>query len=290
MTAYVPALKPVNQGVTLVLLSALTFSTMGLFTKGISSDAWTIIFWRGVFAMGFLLAWSAWREGTTGLRSYLSFDRATFFIALISAVATAAFLTSFKHTTVANVALIFAAAPFVSAALAWIILREAPGRATLVTAAVALAGIAIMISGSLGGLHLKGDLLACVMTLLMSLVLVLMRRHPGVKSAPMMSLSSLMLLLPALIWSAPFDLPLDHLAWLALFGLIFAFSCVALVEGAKLLTPGKTALLSAAETPLAPLLAWLLLAELPSQETFVGGSLILAALACYLLWEARKTH
>lgn len=38
------------KGVILVLVSAVVFSTAGLFTKGVSADAWSVIFWRGLFA------------------------------------------------------------------------------------------------------------------------------------------------------------------------------------------------------------------------------------------------
>ena len=37
-------------GVILVLISALVFSSAGLFVKGVEADAWTILFWRGLSA------------------------------------------------------------------------------------------------------------------------------------------------------------------------------------------------------------------------------------------------
>ena len=39
-------------GIGLIIVSALFFSTAGVFTKGVSADAWSVIFWRGVFAAG----------------------------------------------------------------------------------------------------------------------------------------------------------------------------------------------------------------------------------------------
>ena len=37
-------------GVMLIIASTLFFSTAGVFTKGVYADAWSVIFWRGVFA------------------------------------------------------------------------------------------------------------------------------------------------------------------------------------------------------------------------------------------------
>ena len=46
-------------GVALVMLSALAFSTAGLFTKGVAAPAWDIIFWRGLFSAAMLTAFIA---------------------------------------------------------------------------------------------------------------------------------------------------------------------------------------------------------------------------------------
>ncbi len=44
-------------GVILVTVSAIVFSSAGVFTKAVGSGAWEIIFWRGVFAAGFTTAY-----------------------------------------------------------------------------------------------------------------------------------------------------------------------------------------------------------------------------------------
>ena len=36
-----------NIGAVLVVISAITFSTAGLFTKGVEAGSWDVIFWRG---------------------------------------------------------------------------------------------------------------------------------------------------------------------------------------------------------------------------------------------------
>ena len=64
---------------------------------------------------------------------------------------------------------------------------------------------------------------------------------------------------------------------IACFGLVFALASVLLAEGARRVPAGQTALLSTLEAPLAPVLAWLVLSELPSMATVLGGSIILIA-------------
>lgn len=57
-----------------------------------------------------------------------------------------------------------------------------------------------------------------------------------------------------------------------------SIASVTLAEGAKRVPAGQAALLSALETPLAPVLAFMVFSEMPNVETFVGGSIVLAAI------------
>ena len=38
------------QGILLIFLSAIAYSSAGFFTRLIRLDAWTMLFWRGLFA------------------------------------------------------------------------------------------------------------------------------------------------------------------------------------------------------------------------------------------------
>lgn len=42
-------------GVALIVLSATAFSSAGIFTKAVSADAWSVIFWRGLSGAGLAL-------------------------------------------------------------------------------------------------------------------------------------------------------------------------------------------------------------------------------------------
>ena len=40
-------------GILLLVGAAVTYSTAGVFTKGVVAGAWAVIFWRGLFAAAF---------------------------------------------------------------------------------------------------------------------------------------------------------------------------------------------------------------------------------------------
>jgi len=286
MSAAVADVKNRAKGAMLVIASAVLFASAGVFTKLIPSDAWTILFWRGFVAALFLTALMAMR-GT--LRDQiLRMGWSGVAAACVSSLGSVAFIPAFKETTVANVTLIYTSAPFLAAFVAWIWMRERPSRRCLTAAAAALVGVAVIFGAPAPGVSMTGDLLALWMTLCMSVAMVIYRRYPATPTVGPMTLSSLLLLPVAVLFSDPLAVPLDEFPMLTAFGICFALAAVALLSGAKLLPSSETALLSVMETPLAPLLAWLLLAETPSLRCLAGGVLIVAALIWYLGRRPKK--
>ena len=262
-------------GVALLLASALTFSTAGLFTKGVVAGAWAVIFWRGLFAALFTTAWTM-QQGTFR-QNFFAMGRSGWAVGVIGAVGTACFIPAFKLTSIANVALIYAASPLIAAMLAWIFIGERASRRTLIGAVMALIGVGIIVSGSVGQANLQGDALALIMTLVMAGVMVIYRARPETPGAGPSVMQSLFLLPPSFILGQPLQTDPVEIVILMAFGILFAIASVTLAEGAKRVPSGQTALLSSLETPLAPLLAFLVLAEVPATATFFGGTVVLVA-------------
>jgi len=196
---------------------------------------------------------------------------------------TVAFIPAFKLTSVANVALIWATAPFITAALAWIFIDERPTRVVVIASCAAFCGVAVIVAGSVGVGNLMGELLAFWMTLMMGATMVIYRRWPETTAALPAALSSLVLLPVALFFGAPLSVQVGELPVLVLFGLVFAVASVTLSEGARRLPSAETALLSTLETPLAPALAFLVLNEMPATLTVFGGVVIFVA----VIWSQR---
>jgi len=243
-----------NTGVLLVVISAIVYSSAGIFTKAVSSGAWEILFWRGVFAAAFTTVYIFWRGSFK--QDFVQMGNSGWAVAVIGASGSAAFITAFKLTTMANVMLIYAAAPLIASLLAWLWIRERMTASVLLGCFGAIFGVAIIVHGSLGQLSLSGDLLALWMTIAMATLMVIYRRYPATPAAGPAAASSL-LLLP---------------------GLSFAIASVTLAEGMKRIPAGETAMLSTLETPLAPLFGWMIFSELPAAGVFVGGGIIFVAI------------
>ena len=268
-------------GIILVLTSALMFSSAGVFTKGVTADAWAVIFWRGLAAAIFTVSYMLMRGN---LRKEMAlFHGPAVAVTIVMALGTVAFIPAFKLTSIANVTLIYAAAPFVTATLAFVFINEKPARSVLIASCAAFGGVGVIVAGSVDAGNLTGDLLAFWMTLMMSAAMVIYRCWPETTAALPAAISSVLLLPVALFFGNPLSAPVSELPTLALFGLIFAVASVTLSEGARRLPSAETALLSALETPLAPALAFFVLSELPAKTTVLGGIMIFAS----VLWSQR---
>ncbi|MEO9824149.1 MAG: DMT family transporter [Paracoccaceae bacterium] len=262
-------------GVILIVAAAIAYSTAGLFTKGVVAGVWAVIFWRGVFAVGFSMAWTVYKG--TFRQNFLGFGASGWCVAIIGALGTAAFIPAFRLTSIANVSLIYATAPLIAAAFAWVMIGERITARTLIGCIGALLGVGIIVSGSLGQFSIYGDLLALVMTIAMALIMVTYRKYPNTPGAGPTAMQSILLTPVALFFGQPFQTDPVEIFILAAFGLLFAIAAISLAEGAKRVPSGQTALLSALETPLAPFFAFLLFMEIPARATVVGGAIVLIA-------------
>ncbi len=272
-------------GTLLVALSAVLWSTAGIFTKGVAVSAWAVIFWRSVFSIGIILAYVRWKDGPGQIQQIRQMGWPGWAVAFIGAAATLCFISAFKHTSIANVATLFACTPFLAALIGWLGFRESTSKATIFAAITAFLGVLVMMSGSLGTPNVLGDGLGILMAIGMAALMVLIKRYPHEPMVLAACVSALMTGSISCFFTSPFDISGHDLWILAGFGVAFAAAHIMMTEGAKVTPAARTGLIGTLETPLAPIWAWVILSELPPLATWVGGGIVLAAVVWNLLTE-----
>ena len=281
-------------GILFVLGAALAWSTAGFFTRVVAADLWTMLVWRGGLGGVALFAFMTLRDGGDGWRAIRA-AKAPYWIAVIlTAFAMLVFIAALSLTSVAKVSLIYAAVPFAAACLAFVMLGERPSGAAMVASLVAAIGIVIMMApsfaaGSAGGFdhNLSGDALALLMTFLMALITVHVRRWPDLPMVSVGACACLLTALMALPFAAPLSVGAHDIFWLSLFGPITSgIGFVLYAKGAQRLAASEAALLGAVETPLGPLWVWLIFGEVPAAATLLGGALIFVTLLVYVWRES----
>ncbi|NGN40719.1 DMT family transporter [Mesorhizobium sp. CGMCC 1.15528] len=264
-------------GVTLVSASAAVFGLAGVLTKSIHADPLTINCWRG-FAGGLLItAYVFWRRRKETAPKPLRLGWRGWLMAVIGAFASIAFIAAFKNTYVANVAIIYATAPFVAALLAWLLVRERVRSQTMLAACLSLAGVGLMVFSGVGTGRPFGDGLALLMTFSSALYMVLIRKFRDTPVVWAGAVSAFLLFVLGWFVTDPLAISARDALLLAAFGVSFALASVLWTEGSRLIPAAEAGLLGSAEVPFAIFFGWLFLSELPPVASLAGGVIVLAA-------------
>ncbi len=274
-------------GILMLLGATLAWSTSGLFARAIPLDTPTVILWRGLAGAAGLIVVLWWLRGHEGFRDFTRLGLAGWGYVLCSGMGMLFFVGSLKATSIAHVAIIYATLPFVAALLGWWFLKEPPGRAGIVAAALALAGAAVMVGLGNDG-ALIGDLMAFGMVLAVAGMILIARGRPDTPTLAAGTLSAIWAPLAMAPFASLAGLDGQNLLLLAAFGLINSTLGFALfVIGSRHTTPVETALIGALETAITPVWVWLVFHETPTTPTLIGGGMVMTASLGHILWTAR---
>ena len=264
-------------GIILVSASAAVFALTGVLTKSIHADPLTIICWRGFVGSILITLYVLWRRQRSGGQESLRLGWRGWLLAVEGALASIAFICAFKFTFVANVAIIYATAPFVTALLAFALVRERFRLQTMIAAAVSLCGVAIMVWSGFGTGNLFGDFLALLMTIGSALYMIMVRAFRETPVVWAGAVSAFLLFVLGWFVTDPMAVSPRDAVLLVTFGASFALSSILWTEGARLIPAPESGLLGSAEVPFAILFAFVFLAEIPPAASMIGGAIVLCA-------------
>ena len=278
-----------RNGIALVAIGTIAWSSAGLFVRLLPLDPWTIIVGRSMFGALFIGAYVVWRFGASTPGIIRRMGTGGILVTLYSAAAITLFVPAFQNTSVANVMTIYAALPFIVAAIAWIWLRERPAARTIIASVVALLGMLVMLDGP-GSLGLRsGDLFAIGATLASALMTVQARRSREVKMLPVACLANVLAVAVALPFAASVTtLSAYELAVAAAFGLCaMALGLMLYLIGSGLIPAALSALIGTVSVPIGALWVWVSVGEVPTSATCAGAAIVLTGVVGALLLEQR---
>lgn len=281
-------------GVMLVACAGLLWSLQGLVFRQIdAAEPWAILFWRSFGMIPVLVLFLAWLSGGRLLPTLRHVGIAGLVggLGLVGAFGGAVY--SIQTTTVANAVFLFAAAPLLTAVLAWAVLGERPEPMTWASMALALVGIFIMVRHGLSGGAFLGNVAALVSALGFAIFTVAIRASGARDTLPFVLAGSLMALAAGAIGAAlaghPLSVPAEDIGWSAMMGAVLLTGGLILyTRGSRVVPAAELALLSGIEVVLAPVWVWLFLNETTDGNTLVGGAFILVAAIGNGVWRARR--
>ena len=289
-----------NRAVLTMLLVTLLWSTAGMVTRHLEfARSFEVTFWRSFFAFLSLMAilvaqrgWSAFaairRGGTTFWLSVVCWCGMFTF-----------FMLAMTLTTVANVLVILAAGPLVTALLAWATIGHRPPLRTWLAIVVAGGGIVWMFVGQTGTINWIGAVLAMGVPISGAINWTITQRAHAQKHrdpesvpdlVPAVLVGALLSSLVTLPMALPFQSTPHDFVLLAGLGLTqLAIPCMLAVLCAQHLPAPEVSLLALLEVIFGIALAWVGAGETPQPAVLTGGAVVLIALATNELvgWRGR---
>lgn len=283
-----------RRGLLLVLLAGVCWSSMGLVVRLMEvATPWQILFYRSISLAVFLFLVIALRSRGRPFAVYRQAGLSAVLGGLALVAAFSGSIFSIVNTTVANAMFLFATAPFFAALLGWVLLGERVRRATWIAMAVGAVGVVIMVGEGIALGHLLGNVAAVISALGFAFFTIALRWKHRNDMLPAVSLGGLFTTLVAgaacLVEGEGFALPAHDIGlavFLGLFQLGLGLSLYTI--GSKSVPAAELALLSMTEVVLGPVWVWLLLGESAALATWVGGAILMAAIAGNALTRLRQ--
>jgi drug/metabolite transporter (DMT)-like permease len=260
--------------------AATVWSTGGLIVRHVDADAWTIVFWRGMFAAFTLMLYMAARDGRNIAASFRNLGLGGLGVAVCFGTASCSFVVALQHTSVATILFLQSASPLIAGVLAWLWIGERMTWIKALAMLLALVGVGITVSGQEASGDFLGIALSVVIMIAFALATVLVRRFSHIRMTPATCLSSLSLVAIGGTLGSPASVNGTELALLFLFGACqLGIGFILFTTGARLIPAGEAILLSLLESILAPIWVWVwpTLHEYPGDRALIGGALVIGA-------------
>ena len=275
----------------MMIVSATIVSTAGLIFRSLESiDAFGVVFFRGLalsFVMlvvlnafyrqrVFLTIWSVGRQGVLGA---LFFTGAQIF-----------YVFAFSNTTVANTTFTIALAPFITALLAFIVIKERIERTTLLAMAIACFGVIAIIVTDVSSEGLLGVFFALMTAFCFSCFAVTLRRNKHVEMLPVLLLTGVFSMIVGLVFGQWNVMPQIYDIALCFIwgGILQGCGQSLLVLSARVLKAAEIPLIMLLEFSLGPIWVWMFFEEIISLGTLFGGGLIFLSVFGLARHEIRK--
>ena len=291
--AQAPALS-YRTGVLLVLTAGVLWSTVGLGIRLIeNAEVWQILLYRSASLSPFLFAVLWLRSGGKPFERIRQAGFPAVIAGLSLVAAYAGGIIALQSTSVANAMLLFASAPFFTALLGWVVLREHVRKATFVAIAVAIAGIAVMVSDDMSAGAMTGNLAALGSAFGFAVFTVALRWGKTSDMMPSVFLSGLFAIAITgaicLFKGLPLGLSVNDASIALTMGVFQVGAGLVLYTlGSKAVPAAELTLLSMAEVLLGPMWVWLFLGETAGIYTLIGGAVLLAAIVGNALSGLRR--
>jgi drug/metabolite transporter (DMT)-like permease len=269
------------RGLVLCATGVVVISPDALIVRSVDADAWTTVAWRGIFtAIGTVVLLLVLRPGVAPRTRRLT--GAHLSAGALFAAASIAFVSALDRTDAASVLVIIAAGPLIASVLGRVFLHQRAAARTWLTGLAVVAGLALILGGSVGQGDVDGDLLALAGATCFAGYLTVSRAARPADMTPAIAVGGVGAALVGLVAGADPGIGGRDLLLLALLGVaILPVSLALITRATHHVAAPEVNLVALLETLLGPLWVWLAVGERPSGEVLAGGLLVVGAVTIH---------
>lgn len=277
----------------LMIVSSVIISFGGALVRSLeAADAWQVNLYRSIALIFAIYLTLSIQTRGAAFRELRSIGYAGVWAGASLACAGIAFMQALHNTTVANVMFTLSAIPFITAALAFLFLKETLSRITVIAMVTTAAGISIMVMDGAGAGSAYGNMMALLTATAFSIFAVIVRSNRHVNMMPALLLSGVFVGLVALIASFENLQVTLHDLILCLFwgGVMAGLGNALFIVASRHLVAAELTLFMLLEFALSPLWVWLFIGETPTRLAFAGGIIVISSVAMRSLVEMRASR
>ncbi len=277
--------------VLMVIAAALLWSTSGLVFRLIeSANHWQVVFWRSGTLVPFVGIMILVRSRLRPLEMVRTVGWHGVAAGAFLASAFTFWILAISATTIANAVFVLCCAPIAAAILAWLFLGEKLTPPVVVAIFGVVIGVGIITAGAVEAGRSFGNLLALVTALSFAAFTVMLRLRSDADMLPSVLFAGVFSAAAGYVGAAgavavtKHDLLLCTILGVGQIGL----GLVLYTSGARYLSAAQVSLLALIEVATAPLWVWIMMSERPTNETLVGGAVMLCAVGLLAFPQGRR--
>ena len=249
----------------------------------------SLIFYRSFLPAITIFLFIFWSYKKETFKVFLLIGVPGIIYATFYAVTHICFIYSIQNTSVANTLVIIAGAPIFAALFSIIFLKEKPSMFTWLIIFVAIISMLTIGWGSYSTSGIFGDLMALIVAILMGASGVLVRYFKDIDLVPACFVGCILAGLYSLPYEIEFNLTYAQIIYLSLMCFIMLPIPFIVMTIAPKYTPAyQVYLIFLLESVLGTTWVWIVINEVPSMNTIVGGLTLLFSVLIYMILETRK--
>ena len=278
-----------SQWLTLSLVGVLLLSPDSLLIRLLNLSDFSLIFYRSYLPAVTLFIFILWFYKKNTIQAFLLIGVPGVIYATLYAVTHVCFVYSIQYTSVSNTLVIVASAPIFSALLSIIFLKEQPSLFTWLIILIALVSMFVIGWGSYSTTGVFGDIMALIVAIAMGSGGVLVRYFKNIDLVPACFVGCILAGLYTLPFQIEFDLTSIQILYLSLMCFVILPIPFIIMTIAPKYTPAyQVSLVFLLESVLGSAWVWIVINEVPSLNTIIGGAILLSSVLIYMILETKK--